>query len=467
MNQGYYQEQFRPQFHFSPETSWTNDPNGLVFYKGNYHLFYQHNPNNVVWGPMHWGHAMSKDLLHWEHLPIALYPDELGTIFSGSAVIDFNNSSGFAADESVPLIAFYSYSKQYQAIAYSNDGINFEKFNGNPVIGLPEEVKDFRDPKAFWHSKTNKWVSIISQGDHAVLYSSEDFKSWSLLSIFTTDSPMFWECPDLFPLVLQDQTIWIVTVANNQYFVGDFDGVTFEPFDEEYRVLDHGKDNYAAVTFNNIDRRVSIGWMLNWEYANNIPTSTWRGSMTIPRELTLIKLKDDIFVRSFPVSELDGIMTLEMFEPAIEILPNKEYIVAEDFGQSEISFSATCSFQFLFKNDLDERLRLTFDHETLSFTVDRSRSGIVDFNDSFPHNQTLHVFPRLAEAEPYKFYFLLDWSSLEIFIDQGISVMTIRMFPNEPYNMAVIENDPNLPHADELLFIFDFKIRKADSVWEE
>jgi fructan beta-fructosidase len=269
---GYTNEKYRPQIHFTPKTGWMNDPNGMVFYNGTYHLMYQYNPDSTVWGPMHWGHATSKDLIHWEHRPIALYPDSLGTIFSGSAVVDLPNTSGFGKDGKPPLVAIFTHhdhageragssTYQNQSIAYSVDeGKTWTKYSGNPVVKNPG-IKDFRDPKVSWHQASKKWIMTLATLDRISFYSSPNLKDWTKESEFGKDVGAHggvWECPDLFPLDVNGKTIWVLLVSINpggpnggsatQYFTGDFDGKTFTPFQTDTRWIDYGPDNYAGVT---------------------------------------------------------------------------------------------------------------------------------------------------------------------------------------------------------------------------
>ncbi|NND62558.1 MAG: glycoside hydrolase family 32 protein, partial [Flavobacteriaceae bacterium] len=308
-----YAEKFRPQFHFSPPEKWMNDPNGLVYHNGIYHLFYQFYPEDVVWGPMHWGHAVSEDLIHWEHKPIALYPDELGYIFSGSAVVDIENTSEFGTAENPPLVAIYTYHLmegekagrndfQTQGIAFSLDnGETWTKYEGNPVIGNTD-IRDFRDPKVFWDEERSKWVMALVAGDHVKLYDSSNLKDWRLLSEFGKEVGAHggvWECPDLFKLKVEEseEEKWVLLVSINpgapnggsgtQYFVGDWDGTTFSS-NQSHEWIDLGRDNYAGVTFNNVpdDTRKFIGWMSNWDYAQSTPTKGWRSAMTLPRDVT-------------------------------------------------------------------------------------------------------------------------------------------------------------------------------------
>ncbi|MFP4621986.1 MAG: glycoside hydrolase family 32 protein [Bacteroidales bacterium] len=319
-------QQFRPQYHFSPKQKWMNDPNGMVYYKGTYHLFFQHYPEALHWGPMHWGHTTSEDLFHWKHRDIALYRDSLGYIFSGSAVVDKNNTTGFQTDEEKPLVALFTHHNpddglQTQSIAYStNGGDTWTKYEDNPVIKNPG-IKDFRDPRVFWHKKTSKWIMVLAAGHHVRFYSSPDLKDWTLESEFGKNVGAHggvWECPDLFPLALdgnERNKKWVLLVSINpgapnggsgtQYFVGDFDGHRFVNESKGHQWIDYGTDNYAGVTWSNVpEREIFIGWMNNWTYADTIPTSTWRGSMTLPRKLTLSTVGGNPRLVSQPMKEI-------------------------------------------------------------------------------------------------------------------------------------------------------------------
>jgi fructan beta-fructosidase len=325
----YYNEPHRLQFHFSPDSMWMNDPNGMVYFAGEYHMFYQYYPDDIVWGPMHWGHAISKDLIHWEHMPIAIYPDSLGWIFSGSAVADLKNTSGFGTRDNPPLVAIYTYHDsngqkagradfQTQGIAYSVDkGRTWEKYQGNPVLRNPG-IKDYRDPKVLWHEETKKWIMILAVKDRVHLYSSADLKAWNKESEFGADKGAHggvWECPDLIPMTIGDQTKWVMLVSINpggpnggsatQYFVGDFNGSYFNVDHDDLRWLDWGPDNYAGVTWSNVNNRhLFIGWMSNWAYATQVPTEKWRSSMTVPRSLKLSKVDNKLYVVSEPVDRV-------------------------------------------------------------------------------------------------------------------------------------------------------------------
>ncbi|MGB4846778.1 MAG: glycoside hydrolase family 32 protein, partial [Saprospiraceae bacterium] len=326
-------EPYRPKFHFSPKAHWMNDPNGLVFHNGVYHMFYQYYPDGMVWGPMHWGHATSKDLINWEEQKIALYPDSLGYIFSGSAVFDEFNTCGLGKNHKAPLVAIFTQHNQTgkeaglnnfenQCMAYSNDeGKSWTKYAHNPVLKNPG-LKDFRDPKVMWYPLGKKWVMSLATGDHVTFYTSRDLKNWSKESEFGQAIGAHggvWECPDLFPLDYNGKQVWVLLVSFNpgapnggsttQYFLGDFDGKVFTPSDTTTRYMDYGPDHYAGVTFSNTShRRILIGWMSNWQYAQVVPTDPWRSAMTIPRELDLKDVDGKLYLISNPVAELSGRM---------------------------------------------------------------------------------------------------------------------------------------------------------------
>ncbi len=484
----YYKEMYRPQFHFSPEEKWMNDPNGLVYHQGLYHLFYQYYPEDIVWGPMHWGHAVSKDMVLWEHRPIALYPDKHGLIFSGSAVVDVDNSSEFGTKEKPPLVAIYTNHDmdgeqagrndfQTQGIAYSLDnGDSFTKFEGNPVIGN-EGIRDFRDPKVFWHEESKSWIMALVAGDHAQFYRSDNLKEWNFISDFGKDKGAHggvWECPDLFPLRVEgiDEYKWVLLISINpgapnggsgtQYFIGDFDGTQFTSGQEEARWLDWGTDNYAGVTYNNTPGgdRLFIGWMSNWDYARDTPTKRWRSSMTLPRKLTLQKVNDRYALVNYPIKSLDK-LRLEGQTRLIS-LPSKsmEKIEAEELQQSEIIFnSSSRDFSLAFKNEQKEVLEIVLDSETKKLVLDRRNSGQTNFKDAFGnklHNMPLSDLPD-GEVE---FRIVMDWSSIEIFINKGQYVMTAQVFPNTPFNVLELTNTAEKEfHAD------DFKIFPLRSIW--
>ncbi|MEZ5043879.1 MAG: glycoside hydrolase family 32 protein [Saprospiraceae bacterium] len=465
-----YTEAHRPQFHFSPESGWMNDPNGMVYFEGEYHLFYQYYPYASIWGPMHWGHAVSKDLQHWEHLPIALYPDEHGMIFSGSAVIDWKNTSGFGDGKTPPMIAIYTYHNmlgersgkadfQTQGIAYSLDkGRTWTKYDKNPVIRNPG-IRDFRDPKVSWHEPTQKWVMILAAKNRVQIYNSTDLKQWSFASEFGKDSaPQLgvWECPDLFPLAIEgsDQQKWVMIVSHGgggpnggsctRYFVGDFDGSTFSsdyPV-EQVNWLDYGKDNYAGVSWSDIPaadgRRLFLGWMSNWEYATKVPTSKWRSAMTIPRELSLKNTPNGLQLFSNPAKEMAGLR-----KEAIDISESKvtghtliKEINAGSF-EVELTFdlaqSDSKSFGIEFGNANGEHIRIGYDKASSFMIVDRSNAGKMDFSPAFPG---LHYIPFTPTEGEMKWQIFLDHSSMELFLNDGAIAFTTIFFPTTNFDQV-------------------------------
>ncbi len=483
----YYTEPYRPQFHFSPEEKWMNDPNGMVYHKGIYHLFYQYYPEDIVWGPMHWGHATSKDLVHWEHKPIALYPDEHGLIFSGSAVVDFANTSGFGTAENPPLVAIFTYHLmdgettgrkdfQTQGIAYSLDnGDTWTKFEGNPVIGN-DGMKDFRDPKVFWDNKNQQWVMSLVAGDHLQIWGSGDLREWSKLSEFGKDKGAHggvWECPDLFPLKIEgsEEQKWVLLISINpgapnggsgtQYFIGDFDGEKFTTEQTENKWLDWGTDNYAGVIYNNEPNndKIFIGWMSNWEYARDTPTSTWRSAMTVPRKLTLHKIGDDFNLFNYPVKNLESIIDKKNKKEIALVGGTSEVIPFDGLNQAEVKFHTSAeNFQLKLSNNLDEAVLLTMFGAEQQFFLDRTNSGKVDFQEDFAGVQIMPV-AQLPEGE-YEVRLLIDNSSIEIFINEGQYVMTTQLFPNEEYSDITVVN-----LGDSEISLKDFQISEIERIW--
>ncbi|MDC6365553.1 MULTISPECIES: glycoside hydrolase family 32 protein [Flavobacteriaceae] len=483
----YYQEKYRPQYHFSPPEKWMNDPNGLVYHDGIYHLFYQYYPDDIVWGPMHWGHAVSKDIIHWDHKPIALYPDEHGLIFSGSAVVDRNNTSGFAKNGETPLVAIFTYHLmegekagrtdfQTQGIAYSLDnGDTWAKYEGNPVIGN-KGIKDFRDPKVFWHVDSKSWIMVLVAGDHAKFYRSKNLKEWVHVGDFGKNQGAHggvWECPDLFPLQIEetDEVKWVLIISINpgapnggsgtQYFIGDFDGEQFISDQIEPKWLDYGTDNYAGVTYNNTPHgdRIFIGWMSNWDYARDTPTEKWRSAMTLPRKLALQKHGETYMLANYPLHQVDDLAAKTLVGGTTVAAKTSDTLKLEGLNQSMVQLkTASKDFTLVFANDLGETLTMTMDADRKTFLLDRMKSGKVDFQTEFgdkKHNMPMNLLP----DEEYAIKILLDWSSIEIFIHEGLFTMTDQIFPTEPYNTLIIENkDAEAGMAVE-------SIKSMKSVW--
>lgn len=485
-NPGAFREPHRPQFHFSPREKWMNDPNGMVFYDGEYHLFYQYYPDSTVWGPMHWGHAVSRDMVHWEHLPIALYPDSLGYIFSGSAAVDWNNTSGFGSESSgdePPLVAIFTYHNmpaekagrkdfQYQGIAYSNDkGRNWAKYAGNPVIPNTSGIRDFRDPKVFWHEDTKQWIMVFAAKDQVKFWASKDLKKWEHLSDFGKDQGSHggvWECPDLFPLKVEgsDETKWVLLLSINpggpnggsatQYFVGHFDGKKFS-LDESFAPsvtgenavwLDHGRDNYAGVSWSDVPaadgRRLFIGWMSNWDYAQVVPTTAWRSAMTLPRSLELRKTKAGYRLFSQPVRELTALRAnARTLEPG-EI--QRHLDLTQKTGLSPAQMELILEFEPLagppadfgveLSNGKGERYRVGYDAAKNQFYSDRTQAGQHGFSEKFA--AAVHTAPRLSGDKTIRFHLFFDVASAELFADGGSAVITDIFFPAETFGAAKI-----------------------------
>lgn len=469
-----FQEQHRPQFHFSPPSMWMNDPNGMVYLNGEYHLFYQHYPDSTVWGPMHWGHAISKDLVHWEHMPIALYPDSLGYIFSGSAVVDKDNTSGLGSKDNPAMVAVFTYHDaegekagkndyQTQGIAYSVDhGRTWKKYAENPVLDNPGK-RDFRDPKVFWHEPTSRWVMILAVDDHVKLYGSENLKSWEMLSEFGKDQGSHggvWECPDLFPLKVEGQEPeqWVMLVSINpgglhggsatQYFIGDFDGKTFTNANpaEQTLWLDYGKDNYAGVTWSNIPdadgRRIFMGWMSNWQYADDVPTAPWRSAMTVARTLNLKNTPEGVRLISQPVEELASLRGKSLDINSQSVTEELDLSQQADFNISTseltLTFDAIQENQDVgieLSNQKGQKLRVGFDEDQNQYYVDRTASGKEDFSPDFAGR---HTAPRISSDKPLKMHLLIDVASVELFADDGEVVITDIFFPDEVYDQIKI-----------------------------
>lgn len=466
-------ELYRPQYHFTPAEKWMNDPNGMVYFEGEYHLFYQYYPDSTVWGPMHWGHAISTDLVSWQHLPVALYPDEHGLIFSGSAVIDWNNTSGLGEGDTPPMVAIFTYHSmegeqagtntfQTQGIAFSNDrGRTWEKYQGNPVI-LNPGIRDFRDPKVSWNDAIQKWIMVLAVRDHVSFYSSPNLIEWTHESDFGADIGNHggvWECPDLFKMKVKDsdEEKWVLLQSINpgapnggsgtQYFIGDFDGSKFtldsgyEPEVADGIWLDYGTDNYAGVTWSDIPkedgRRLFIGWMSNWQYATIVPTEKWRSAMTISRELQLIKENNNYLLLNIPASEYQSVYKTVKSITNENISGEKSYDLIES-GKAYQFKTQLANIEevitFTLSNTLGDKYSFSLDPHNNQVVTDRTQSGATGFHPEFAK----------AHIAPYEFLdkleleVFVDESSVEIFIDNGRMVLTDLVFPDQLYtNLSV------------------------------
>jgi len=445
-------EKHRPAYHFSPVWGWMNDPNGMVYKDGVYHLFYQYNPYGSMWGNMHWGHATSKDLTSWEHQPVAIAPDALGTIFSGSAVVDKDNTAGFGANA---IVAFYTSAgdRQAQSLAYSLDnGKTFLKYDKNPI--LTSSIRDFRDPKVFWHTETNKWIMILAVDQVMHIYSSPNLKDWTYESSFGEGMGCHagvWECPDLFELPVKgtNQKKWVLICNINpggpqggsgtQYFTGIFDGKKF--INESSSVtkwMDWGKDHYATVTWSNApdSRVIALAWMSNWQYANQVPTKQYRSANSIPRDLELYIKNGETFLSSVPSPELLKIRGKAEKKGSFTVNGAKEVntLLAENRGAFEVEIKLRNNnarvIGFDLFNSKGEKVEMFYNTLNNTFTMDRRNSGLTNFNTSFPCATTA---PAPAGKE-YMIRLFVDKSSIEAFDGKGEFVMTNIVFPEEPYN---------------------------------
>jgi fructan beta-fructosidase len=480
-----YTEQYRPQLHFSPKAHWINDPNGMVYFNHAYHLFFQYYPKDIVWGPMHWGHAVSKDLVHWKELPIALYPDSLGYIFSGSAVVDSNNTSGFGKNGKIPMVAIFTHHDpkgekagtdvfQNQSIAYSLDeGNTWTKYSNNPVLKNPG-IKDFRDPKVMWYAPEKKWVMTLATLDHISFYSAPDLKNWKKESEFGIKAGAHggvWECPDLFPLKLNGKTYWVLVVNLNpggpnggsatQYFVGNFDGNKFTPIDSNTRWLDYGPDEYAGITWSNTgSRKIFLGWMSNWEYANQVPTQKWRNAMTIPRELKLQQSKGEVLLTSKPVEELKSIYTKTVALKQLQV--NKTINLSSKISGFKSQYILKFSLKQLqdysikLSNKNGEELLIGYDAGKDQYFIDRTKSGKTDFQKDFAGRFTA---PRLTIAKNSNITIVVDKTSVELFADGGLTTMTAIYFPGSDLNNLAVT-------ASGKLNIDNFSITGLSSIWK-
>jgi fructan beta-fructosidase len=459
---------YRPRFHYTPAKGWMNDPNGMIFLNGQYHLFFQHYPDGTVWGPMHWGHATSSDLVQWKEQPIALYPDSIGMIFSGSAVLDKNNTSGLGFGGVAPLVAIYTQHNmpgekagrndfQNQSIAYSLDeGKTWTKYAGNPVLKTPN-LKDFRDPKVIWHEPTQKWIMSLAVADHVEFYSAPNLINWTKESeigknLFAHGG--VWECPDLLSFNHFGKTVWVLLVSMNpggpnggsatQYIVGDFDGHEFKPYTTDIKWMDYGPDNYAGVTFSNLGgRNILIGWMSNWNYANVVPTEKWRSAMTVPRELSLVKQasnSNEFLLLSTPVKELKN---------AFVQIMSKENVIPNRIDIKDIKAT---HFEIILSNTYNEKLIIGYHADKKQFYIDRTNAGVSNFNQGFA---AVAVAPRLTLSNDYMdLSILLDKTSIELFADGGRTVMTALFFPTFPYTKWEIKSKEKIPASYMKLYSF-------------
>ena len=430
-------EQYRPVYHHTPAYGWMNDPNGMFYKDGVWNLYFQHNPYGSQWENMTWGHSTSTDLVHWKFQGDPVQPDALGTVFSGSAVVDKENTSGFGKGA---VIALYTSAgeSQTQSMVYSTDnGKTFTKYEGNPVI--TSNVPDFRDPHMFWNEDIKKWNMILAAGQHMEIYTSDNLKDWKLESSFGEmygNHGGVWECPDLMKMKVRgtDKEKWMLICNINpggpfggsatQYFIGDFDGHKFtcESKPEVTKWMDYGKDHYATVTFDNAPegRRVAIAWMSNWQYANQVPTLQYRSDNSIPRDLGLFEYKGETYCSVVPSPE----MTAARSKKATKSLSESCEMVVNLKGNATITLS----------NDKGENVVMLYDAKAETFSMDRTKSGKMDFSNDFAATTKAPTYGKISQLRIF-----IDKSSIEVFDAEGKMAMTNLVFPTKPYNKVTVK----------------------------
>ena len=430
-------EQYRPVYHHTPAYGWMNDPNGMFYKDGVWNLYFQHNPYGSQWENMTWGHSTSTDLVHWKFQGDPIQPDALGTVFSGSAVVDKENTSGFGKGA---VIALYTSAgeSQTQSMVYSTDnGKTFTKYEGNPVI--TSNVPDFRDPHMFWNEDIKKWNMILAAGQHMEIYTSDNLKDWKLESSFGEmygNHGGVWECPDLMKMKVRgtDKEKWMLICNINpggpfggsatQYFIGDFDGHKFtcESKPEVTKWMDYGKDHYATVTFDNAPegRRVAIAWMSNWQYANQVPTLQYRSGNSIPRDLGLFEYKGETYCSVVPSPE----MTAARSKKATKSLSESCEMVVNLKGNAIITLS----------NDKGEKVVMLYDAKAETFSMDRTKSGKMDFSNDFAATTKAPTYGKISQLRIF-----IDKSSIEVFDAEGKMAMTNLVFPTKPYNKVTVK----------------------------
>lgn len=430
-------EQYRPVYHHTPAYGWMNDPNGMFYKDGVWNLYFQHNPYGSQWENMTWGHSTSTDLVHWKFQGDPVQPDALGTVFSGSAVVDKENTSGFGKGA---VIALYTSAgeNQTQSMVYSTDnGKTFTKYEGNPII--TSNVPDFRDPHMFWNEDIKKWNMIMAVGQHMEIYSSDNLKDWKYESSFGEkygNHGGVWECPDLMKMKVRgtDKEKWMLICNINpggpfggsatQYFVGDFDGHKFtcDSKPEVTKWMDYGKDHYATVTFDNAPegRRVAIAWMSNWQYANQVPTQQYRSGNSIPRDLGLFEYKGETYCSVVPSPE----MTAARSKKAGKKLTESCEMVVNLKGDATITLS----------NDKGEKVVMNYDAKAETFSMDRTKSGKVDFSNDFAAVTKAPTYGKISQLRIF-----IDKSSIEALDADGKMSMTNLVFPSKPYNKVTVK----------------------------
>lgn len=450
-------EKFRPVYHHTPAYGWMNDPNGMFYKDGVYHLYFQHNPYGSTWGNMTWGHSTTTDLVNWNYEELAIKPDAWGAVFSGSAVVDYDNTAGFGKNA---VVAFYTSAKsspwgdtQSQSMAYSLDnGKTFVKYAYNPVV--TSSKRDFRDPKVFWYAPDKHWVMILAGGQEMDIYSSKNLKDWKYESSFGAKQGAHggvWECPDLVELPVEGakEKKWVLICNINpggpfggnaaQYFVGTFDGKKFvNESPTQTKWMDWGKDHYATVTFSNAPggRCIALGWMSNWQYQTVLPTLQYRGSNTIARDLTLYRQDGELLLRCTPSPEIEKARMQKVSVPSFKVSDSYDLasLLEGNDGAYEIDMtiknSGASKIMFTLSNDKGEKVNMYYDIMRKQFVMDRSESGKVDFSVDFPAVTVAPVY----DTDNIRLRLFVDRTSIEAFGEGGKFVMTNQVFPTEPYN---------------------------------
>ena len=456
-------EKYRPLYHHTPAYGWMNDPNGMFYKDGVWHLYFQHNPYGSTWGNLSWGHSTSTDLVHWQYEGDPVMPDAWGLIFSGSSVVDTDNTAGFGPGA---IVAFYTSAKstpwgdvQMQSMAYSTDGgKSFTRYEGNPILTSTE--RDFRDPKVFWYAPGKHWVMLLAVGQQMQIFSSKNLKEWKHESDFGLKHGAHggvWECPDLVELPIEGtkEKRWVLICNLNpggpfggsatQYFVGTFDGKKFtNQFPTKTKWMDYGKDHYATVTFSNAPdgRCVALGWMSNWQYAAVVPTKQYRSANTIARDLTLYRQDGDLLLKSAPSKEIEAARN--------DAKSIKKFNVSDSYSienlldgndgayeiEMEIKSNGAQKIVFTLLNGKGESVLMYYDTAMRQFVMDRSNSGETAFSRDFPAMTAAPV----GEGDDFTLRLFVDRSSIEAFGDGGKFVMTNIVFPSEPYNKMKFES---------------------------
>lgn len=448
-------EKYRSAYHHTPAWGWMNDPNGMFYQDGVWHLYYQFNPYGSQWGNMNWGHSTSKDLIHWTHEGIALSPDAHGAIFSGSSVVDKDNTAGFGKNA---IVSFYTSAgeSQKQSMAYSTDGgKTFTRYAGNPII--VSDIPDFRDPHVFRYEPTGRWIMILAAGQEMRIYSSANLKDWTYESSFGKEYGAHggvWECPDLFELPVEGTTEkkWVLICNINpggpsggsatQYFTGSFDGHKFtcDTNPDVIKWMDYGKDHYATVSFDNAPdgRRVVIAWMSNWQYANQVPTVQFRSANAIPRDVYLFRDKGVDYLGSRPVAEMNSLRGQAVLSKRVSL---GKYSLKKMFKSPcatyeidmKMNHQEGAVMNLMLSNTKGEYVTITYDSNMGTLSFDRRQSGKTKFSELFPAVTTAPVYGKLTSLRIY-----VDKNSIEVFGNDGRTVMTNLVFPNEPYNSLTL-----------------------------